>query len=120
LQLVFFQPKYTQIVTEEKSGGTFVLLKDKFVLITVGSVYCSTTAMAVLEPCLPLWLKNNIPDIEDWQLGTVFIPDSFGYLIGTNFLGVFAFKIGRWRCALGAMLLVGFSAMSVCYSCRVV
>ncbi len=74
-----------------------------------GAICISTTSMSILESCLPLWLLEKMnPTPEKWQLGikiiyisfnlniefvikfilkgTVFIPDSIGYLIGTNFL----------------------------------
>ena len=46
---------------------------------------------------------------QKWQLGTVFIPDSVGYLIGTNFFGVIAYRYGRVKTAVVAMCLVGVS-----------
>jgi len=53
---------------------------------------------------------------QKWQLGTVFIPDSLGYLIGTNFFGTWSYTMGQWRMAVLATLLVGISAIMV--SCR--
>ena len=50
--------------------------------------------MAMLEPCLPIWLMSTIRP-EKWQLGTVFLPDSAGYLLGTNFFAVPALEVVR-------------------------
>ena len=50
---------------------------------------------------------------QKWQLGTVFLPDSFGYLIGTNYFAIPALKWGRHRVAMVALLMVGLSACSV-------
>lgn len=50
---------------------------------------------------------------QKWQMGTVFIPDSIGYLLGTNFFGVIAYSYGRVKTAVLAMLLVGLSAMAI-------
>jgi len=50
---------------------------------------------------------------QKWQLGTVFIPDSLGYLIGTNFFGALSYTMGQWRMAVLATLLVGISAIMV-------
>jgi DHA1 family solute carrier family 18 vesicular amine transporter 1/2 len=52
---------------------------------------------------------------QKWEFGTVFIPDSVGYLIGTNCFGTIAYKMGRWRVAIGAMLLVGISSVLVSF-----
>ena len=42
-----------------------------------------------------------------WQLGTVFLPDSIGYWIGTNFFAVVALKHGRHKTAMAALILLG-------------
>ncbi|KAJ9586912.1 hypothetical protein L9F63_019488 [Diploptera punctata] len=76
------------------------LLSDGHVLLIAGSIWLSTSSMAILEPCMP-HLK--------WQLGMVFIPDSIGYFLGTNFFGSVAFQLGRWRVAVSAMATVGLS-----------
>ncbi|KAL1137723.1 hypothetical protein AAG570_009419, partial [Ranatra chinensis] len=96
------------------SMGTswFNLLSDGMIMLTAGAIWLSSSAMAILEPCLPLWLMTRIKP-EKWQLGTVFIPDSIGYLLGTNCFGGLAYRIGRWRVAIAAMILVGVSAVLV-------
>ena len=52
-------------------------------------------------------------NLQKWQLGTVFLPDSVGYLIGTNFFAVPALKWGRHKTAMVALFLVAMSAISV-------
>ncbi len=40
-------------------------LKDPYILVVTGAVWFSTTAMAMLEPCLPIWLMNTIhPEVR--------------------------------------------------------
>lgn len=51
--------------------------------------------------------------MQKWQLGTVFIPDSVGYLIGTNFFGVIAYRYGRSKVAILAVFVVGVSAILI-------
>ena len=50
------------------SGESFAfsgLLKDPYVIIVTGSVWFSTSAMALLEPCLPLWLMSTMhPEVN--------------------------------------------------------
>lgn len=43
----------------------------------------------------------------------MFIPDSVGYLVGTNFFGMIAYYYGRCKTAVVAMLLVGLSATAI-------
>ncbi|XP_045595413.1 synaptic vesicular amine transporter [Procambarus clarkii] len=88
------------------------LVKDPYILVTAGAIMVSTTAMAVLEPCLPIWLTDTLHP-QKWQLGTAFIPDSVGYLVGTSCTAGPAFRLGRWRAAVIAMLLVGLATATV-------
>lgn len=90
------------------------LLSDPPITTIAAAIWISTTAMAVLEPCLPLWLMGSMsPPPEEWQLGTVFIPDSLGYFIGTNFIGIVAEQFKKWKVGLTAMILVGVSTTLV-------
>ncbi|GAU91477.1 hypothetical protein RvY_03717-2 [Ramazzottius varieornatus] len=68
--------------------------------------------MAILEPCLPIWLLETM-QAEQWQLGTAFIPDSVGYFLGSSFFGVLALRVGRWKCSMAAMLVVGMSCICI-------
>lgn len=120
---MFFQSHFN-------NGNWKDLLKDGYILLIVFAICLTSSAMAILEPFLPIWLiriinpkvgyvKQNIKHYEKllifqkWQLGTVFIPDSLGYLIGTNFFGSLSYKLGQWKMAVLATLLVGVSAIMV-------
>ncbi|XP_053970159.1 synaptic vesicular amine transporter [Anastrepha ludens] len=88
------------------------LLESKMILAIVVAIWFSTSTMAILEPCLPIWLIQHLHPTK-WQLGTVFIPDSVGYFIGTNFFGTFAYKYGQVKISCIALLLVGISSISI-------
>ena len=96
----------------ENTKGLLHYFKDINILIVSGAILVSTTAMALLEPCLPIWLMDNIHP-EKWQIGTVFLPDSIGYLVGTNFFAVPALKYGRYKMAMGALFLVATGCFMV-------
>ena len=80
--------------------------------VSIGSIFLTTSVMATLEPCLPLWLLKTI-ELERWHLGAVFVPDSIGYLLTTHFLGGFSYRFGRWRVAMMSMLILGCSCCAV-------
>nr|CAD7414947.1 unnamed protein product [Timema cristinae] len=90
------------------------LLSDGVIVVTAGAIWLSTSSMAILEPCLPIWLMDNLKP-QRWQLGMVFLPDSVGYLLGTNCFGVVAYRLGQWKVAVAAMMLVGVSTFLVKY-----
>ncbi|XP_041971866.1 chromaffin granule amine transporter-like [Aricia agestis] len=75
-----------------------------------GAVLLTTSVMAALEPCLPLWIIGKFHP-ERWALGVVFIPDSAGYLLATSTLGGVARRLGAERVALTGQLAVGVAAL---------
>lgn len=36
------------------------LVRDPYVVVTAGAVMVATSTLAVLEPCLPIWLTDNL------------------------------------------------------------
>lgn len=100
------------ILDENENTKWWPLLTDQTIFLVACAIWISTSAMAVLEPCLPIWLISNLHP-KKWQLGTVFIPDSIGYLLGTNFFGSIAYKVGQLKLSVLAMILVGISCIVV-------
>lgn len=92
--------------------GWWPLLFDKLILLIAIAIFISTSSLAILEPCLPLWLIENLQP-KKWQLGTVFVPDSLGYFLGTNFLSGFAYHAGQIRVAVASLLLIGISCILI-------
>lgn len=101
--------------TGERATTMVNLLSDKYIILVATAICISTSVMAMLEPCLPIWLMDNIHP-KKWQLGTVFIPDSLGYMIGTNCFAVISLKVGRYKVALLSLLLVGLCCLGVTYA----
>ncbi|XP_022251729.1 synaptic vesicular amine transporter-like isoform X2 [Limulus polyphemus] len=118
LQFIILQPRVAP-ETMLQPSPLKLLVADPYILIACGAVWVSTSAMAVLEPCLPVWLMDTM-ELPRWQLGTVFVPDSVGYLLGTNLFGSVAFRIGRWLAALVSLLVVGVCALGVPLATRMV
>lgn len=120
LQMKFLNLNYADLTgpgvdesssNEAGSNWTELLLDFEINLISF-AIFISTSAMSILEPCLPLWLLTHLHP-EKWQLGTVFIPDSLGYLIGTNGFGKLAYELGQIRVAVVALLVIGCSCIVV-------
>ncbi|KAG8177856.1 hypothetical protein JTE90_027122 [Oedothorax gibbosus] len=94
------------------------LILDPYIIVASGAICMSAFTIAVLEPALPIWLMESMSPPK-WQLGTVFIPDSFGYFVGTNFFGIVALKMGRWLTAMISLLTVGVCAITIPLSTHV-
>ncbi|CAD7084359.1 unnamed protein product [Hermetia illucens] len=88
------------------------LLRNKMVIAIVIAIWMSTSTMAMLEPCLPIWLMEHLHP-KKWQLGTVFIPDSLGYFIGTNFFGAIAYNVGQIKVSCISLVIVGLSCLLI-------
>lgn len=88
------------------------LISNKLVFTIIVAIWLSTSAMAILEPLLPIWLISHLHP-KKWQLGTVFIPDSAGYFIGTNFFGALAFRVGQVKMSVLAIMIVGISCFII-------
>lgn len=88
------------------------LLSHKLVFFSALAIWMSTSAMAILEPLLPIWLISQLHP-KKWQLGTVFIPDSLGYFLGTNFFGAVAFRVGQVKMSVLAIMIVGMSCVVI-------
>lgn len=99
------------LVVEQKTKWR-ALLECKMILAIVIAIWLSTSTMAILEPCLPIWLIQYLHP-NKWQLGTVFIPDSVGYFVGTNFFGSIAYRYGQLKVSCVSLLLVGFASILV-------
>ncbi|XP_063705707.1 synaptic vesicular amine transporter [Culicoides brevitarsis] len=104
------------VQTESGIGGEtsswWPLLSDQTITLIACAIWISTSAMAILEPCLPIWLMQNLHP-KKWQIGTVFVPDSLGYFLGTNFCGSFAYRHGQIRIAVISLLIVGLSCILI-------
>lgn len=88
------------------------IFDSKMILAIVVAILVSTSSMAILEPCLPIWLMEHLRPYK-WQLGTVFIPDSVGYFIGTNFFGTVAYNFGQIKVSCMSLLLVGVASVLI-------
>ncbi|CAL8087193.1 unnamed protein product [Orchesella dallaii] len=108
----FHPEEQIQLLDEEKGmmmpTTIWTLFKDKSIKIISIAVWLSTTAMAVLEPTLPVWLMENM-NPPKWQLGLVFVPDSLGYFFGTNFFGEISLRLGRWKMSMISLAAIGIS-----------
>ncbi|XP_050396603.1 synaptic vesicular amine transporter [Patella vulgata] len=96
---------------QNKTTSLLKLLRDPYIAVIAGAIMLTTMAMAVIEPTVPLWIMQTM-EVQKWQLGLVFLPDSIGYLIGTNCFGVTARNVGRWLCTVGCMTMI-----SLCLIC---
>ncbi|XP_060648577.1 synaptic vesicular amine transporter [Drosophila nasuta] len=102
----------SEVVVVKQETKWRPLLECKMILAIVIAIWMSTSTMAILEPCLPIWLIQYLQP-NKWQLGTVFIPDSVGYFVGTNFFGSIAYRYGQVKISCISLLLVGIASILI-------
>ena len=88
------------------------LLKDPYVLIAAGSIMFANMGIAMLEPSLPIWMRETMR-ANTWQTGIAFLPASVAYLIGTNLFGPLGHRMGRWLASMVGMIIVGVCLLAV-------
>lgn len=88
------------------------LLKDPYILIAAGSIMFANMGIAMLEPSLPIWLRETVK-ASAWQTGSAFLPASIAYLLGTNLFGPLGHKMGRWLASMVGMITVGICLLAV-------
>ncbi|BHF66379.1 hypothetical protein SprV_0200939600 [Sparganum proliferum] len=109
---VLVGPTYGGIVYE------FVNRRAPYLILAALAVLCGraltfgTVGIAVLEPTLPMWMKEHMKS-NSWEQGIVFLPSSISYLLSTNIISRLAHKVGHWLSALLGMLICGLSLICV-------
>ncbi|XP_055332602.1 synaptic vesicular amine transporter-like [Paramacrobiotus metropolitanus] len=110
LQLVVLKPAI--IPAKEDPTSFKTLLKDPYILIAAGSITFANMGIAMLEPSLPIWMRETMR-APTWQTGTAFLPASISYLLGTNLFGPLGHRMGRWLAAMVGMIVVGFCLLAI-------
>ncbi|CAL4122266.1 unnamed protein product, partial [Meganyctiphanes norvegica] len=67
----------------EKPAGTPIwrLLLDPYILCCAGALMMSNVSLAFLEPTISVWMMDNM-DVEEWQIGMVWLPSFFPHVAG--------------------------------------
>jgi len=109
LQLLILQPGVRK--RPEEAPSLKQLVQDPYIIICAGAITIANTGIAMLEPSLPIYMMDTMK-ADKWQLGAIFLPASFSYLIGTNLFGPLGHKVGRWLASL-----IGLVIIAVCLMC---
>ncbi|KAH8419181.1 hypothetical protein KR222_009246, partial [Zaprionus bogoriensis] len=103
---------HPEVIVVKQETKWRALMECKMILAIVVAIWLSTSTMAILEPCLPIWLIQYLQP-NKWQLGTVFIPDSVGYFVGTNCFGSIAYQYGQLKISCISLILVGTASILI-------
>ncbi|OCT90123.1 hypothetical protein XELAEV_18018739mg [Xenopus laevis] len=88
----------------------FTLLRDPYILIAAGTLCVTSLVIGVLESSIPIWMRKTMC-ATNRQIGLSFLPQSVAYLLCSILSGFLGKKLGRCRCSLLGMVLMGISLM---------
>lgn len=114
LQMIFLQ-KSTSKVDHIQLSTVVKLFTDPYILVCAAAIMVTSMSLAAMESTVPIWAMDNL-DIRQWQIGLIFLPDSIGYLVGTNGFPVIAQKYGRWLFTVGSLFLMSIGLIVIPFS----
>ncbi|XP_018106956.1 chromaffin granule amine transporter [Xenopus laevis] len=80
-------------------------------IVLEGGTLCVTSlVIGVLESSIPIWMRKTMC-ATNRQIGLSFLPQSVAYLLCSILSGFLGKKLGRCRCSLLGMVLMGISLM---------
>jgi len=100
------RPKGTPILT---------LLKDPCIACCAGALVMANVSLAFLEPTISLWMEDTMKDVEEWQMGMIWLPAFFPHVLGVYTTVKLADKYPRyqWKIAAVGLALEGLCSFVV-------
>lgn len=101
----------------EAPTGTpiYVLFRDPYIACCAGALVIANVSLAFLEPTISIWMQNTMADIEEWQIGMIWLPAFVPHVLGVYATVQLADKYPRYQWVIAAIGLVleGLSCLMV-------
>lgn len=107
-----------QGIERPKATPIYRLLMDKYIAVTAGTLVMANVSLAFLEPTISLWMENTIENVEEWQMGLIWLPAFFPHVLGVYLTVKMCKKYPRyqWLVAATGLTLEGISSIFVPFS----
>lgn len=98
-----------------KGTPIYVLFRDPCIACCSGALIVANVSLAFLEPTISIWVQNTMPDIEEWQMGMIWLPAFVPHVLGVYSTVKLADKYPRyqWLIAAIGLILEGLSCLMV-------
>lgn len=98
-----------------KGTPIYVLFRDPCIACCSGALIVANISLAFLEPTISIWIRNTMPDIEEWQMGMIWLPAFFPHVFGVYLTVKLADKYPKyqWLIAAIGLILEGISCLMV-------
>ncbi|XP_076044086.1 vesicular acetylcholine transporter-like isoform X2 [Oratosquilla oratoria] len=95
----------------------WMLFMDPYILCCAGALMMSNVSLAFLEPTISVWMMDTM-DMEEWQLGMIWLPAFFPHVAGVVFTVKMASKYPnyQWMMAAFGLALEGISCLFLPFS----
>nr|AQY19592.1 putative vesicular acetylcholine transporter [Cupiennius salei] len=101
----------------ERPKGTpiYKLFIDKYIFVTAGCLVMANVSLAFLEPTITLWMENTMDDVDEWQMGMIWLPAFFPHVFGVYTTVKLCKKYPKlqWMIAGTGLALEGISSFFV-------
>lgn len=93
----------------------YVLFRDPYIACCAGALVVANVSLAFLEPTISIWMQNTMADIEEWQIGMIWLPAFVPHVLGVFATVKLADKYPRYQWVIAAIGLVleGLSCLMV-------
>ncbi|RWS09366.1 vesamicol binding protein-like protein [Dinothrombium tinctorium] len=121
LVLVVMSPVKQQMkaagISRPKGTPIYVLLRDPFIAVCAGALVMGNMSLSFLEPTISIWMQDTM-HVEEWQIGMIWLPAFFPYVLGVYVSVRLASKYPRyqWLTASIGLALAGISSFILPFS----
>lgn len=93
------------------------LFMDPYILCCAGALVMANVSLAFLEPTISVWMMDNM-DVENWQMGMIWLPSFFPHVAGVVFTVKMAKKYPsyQWLVATVGLAMEGISCIFLPFS----
>lgn len=98
-----------------KGTPIYVLFRDPYIACCAGALVVANVSLAFLEPTISIWMQNTMPEIEEWQIGMIWLPPFIPHVLGVYSTVKLTDKYPRyqWLVAAIGLILEGLSCLMV-------
>ncbi|RWS31091.1 vesicular acetylcholine transporter-like protein [Leptotrombidium deliense] len=102
-----------------RPAGTpiYVLLRDPYIAVCAGALVMGNMSLAFVEPTISIWMQDTM-QLEEWQIGMIWLPAFFPYVLGVYTTVKLAAKYPRyqWLTAAVGLALAGAASFVLPFS----
>ncbi|GIY80175.1 vesicular acetylcholine transporter [Caerostris darwini] len=104
----------------ERPNGTpiYRLFIDKYIFVCAGTLVMANVSLAFLEPTITLWMENTMDNVDEWQMGLIWLPAFIPHVFGVYTTVKLCKKYPKyqWLLAATGLALEGISSIIVPFS----